>query len=83
MPGRKFKGMFMCYSAVMYESDAKQSDPTHVERGGKIIMPASALDTLTRLDIDYPMQFKLVNRKAKRETHCGVLEFNSPEGSFI
>ncbi|KAH7958369.1 hypothetical protein HPB49_001053 [Dermacentor silvarum] len=51
-----------------------------VERGGKIIMPPSALDHLTRLNIVYPMLFKLTNKKSNRETHCGVLEFVADEG---
>lgn len=51
-----------------------------VERGGKIIMPPSALDTLTRLNIVYPMLFKLTNKKTNRITHCGVLEFVADEG---
>lgn len=51
-----------------------------VERGGKIIMPPSALDHLTRLNIVYPMLFKLTNRKANRVTHSGVLEFIADEG---
>ena len=33
-----------------------------VEAGGKIFMPPSALDQLTRLNITYPMLFKLSNR---------------------
>jgi ubiquitin fusion degradation protein 1 len=51
-----------------------------VERGGKIIMPPSALDQLTRLNIVYPMLFKLTNNKTNRTTHCGVLEFVADEG---
>lgn len=51
-----------------------------VERGGKIIMPPSALDHLTRLNIAYPMLFKLTNKKTDRVTHCGVLEFVADEG---
>ncbi|GBP00543.1 Ubiquitin fusion degradation protein 1 homolog [Eumeta japonica] len=51
-----------------------------VERGGKIIMPPSALEQLTRLNIEYPMIFKLTNKKTKRITHCGVLEFVADEG---
>lgn len=50
-----------------------------VERGGKIIMPPSALETLTRLNINYPMLFKLTNKKMPRTTHCGVLEFVADE----
>lgn len=43
-------------------------------------MPPSALDTLTRLNIVYPMLFKLTNKKTNRITHCGVLEFVADEG---
>lgn len=43
-------------------------------------MPPSALDQLTRLNINYPMVFKLTNRKTERITHCGVLEFVADEG---
>lgn len=45
-----------------------------------VIMPPSALEQLTRLNINYPMLFKLINKKSKRETHCGVLEFVADEG---
>lgn len=44
-----------------------------------VIMPPSALDTLTRLNINYPMLFKLSNKKNNRTTHCGVLEFIADE----
>lgn len=43
-------------------------------------MPPSALEQLTRLNINYPMLFKLINKKSRRETHCGVLEFVADEG---
>jgi len=51
-----------------------------LEHGGKIILPPSALDQLTRLNIVYPMLFKLTNASASRTTHCGVLEFVADEG---
>lgn len=44
-----------------------------------VIMPPSALDTLTRLNINYPMLFKLLNKKKNTYTHCGVLEFIADE----
>lgn len=44
-----------------------------------VIMPPSALDMLTRLNINYPMLFKLSNRRTNRHTHCGVLEFIADE----
>lgn len=44
-----------------------------------VIMPPSALDALTRLNINYPMLFKLSNKRSNRQTHCGVLEFIADE----
>lgn len=74
MPGRNFNETYRCYSVSML------GDREDVERGGKIIMPPSALDKLTRLHIQYPMLFKLTNKRMNRETHCGVLEFVADEG---
>ncbi|XP_078337086.1 sodium-dependent lysophosphatidylcholine symporter 1-like [Crassostrea virginica] len=72
--GRSFNATYRCYSVTML------GERDDVERGGKIIMPPSALDQLTRLHIQYPMLFKLTNKKKNRETHCGVLEFVADEG---
>lgn len=43
-------------------------------------MPPSALDSLTRLNVEYPMLFKLINNKKARTSHAGVLEFVADEG---
>ncbi|CAL1528516.1 unnamed protein product [Lymnaea stagnalis] len=75
--GRTFKETYKCFSVTML------GDREDVERGGKIIMPPSALDQLTRLNIQYPMLFKLTNKKSNRETHCGVLEFVADEGRIF
>lgn len=45
-------------------------------------MPPSALDQLTRLNIVYPMLFKLTNPRTRQVTHCGVLEFVADEGKI-
>lgn len=50
--------------------------------GGKIIMPPSALEKLARLNISYPMLFKLSNTSLSSSTHCGVLEFVADEGKI-
>ncbi|XP_050353391.1 ubiquitin fusion degradation protein 1 homolog [Nymphalis io] len=73
---RPFSMTYRCYSVSMLPGNERQD----VERGGKIIMPPSALEQLTRLNIEYPMIFKLTNKKTKRITHCGVLEFVADEG---
>ncbi|KAF0689441.1 Aste57867_19113 [Aphanomyces stellatus] len=56
-------------------------DKAHLEDGDKILLPPSALETLARLHIDYPMLFKIKNEGVDRVSHCGVLEFSAPEGS--
>jgi len=78
---RPFNTQYRCYSVSMLPGQERQD----VERGGKnegnrIIMPPSALDHLTRLNIVYPMLFKLTNQRDNRSTHCGVLEFVADEG---
>ena len=45
-----------------------------------VILPQSALDLLTRLQIQFPMLFKLTNKSKNRLSHCGVLEFSAEEG---
>ena len=70
-----FKEQYRCYSMVF---SAKNSE--EITHGGKIIMPSSALHKLSRLNITYPMLFKLTNERKERKTHCGVLEFVAEEG---
>lgn len=72
---RTFSATYKCYSISMLPDERLD-----LEKGGKIIMPPSALHTLTRLNTNYPMLFKLTNTDKKRHTHCGVLEFIAEEG---
>lgn len=46
------------------------------------MLPNSVLDALIRLNIQYPMLFKLtgVDPAFQRSTHAGVLEFLAEEG---
>ncbi|KAK9845218.1 hypothetical protein WJX81_000357 [Elliptochloris bilobata] len=55
-------------------------DKLEAENGDKIFLPPSALDRLASLHIEYPMLFKVENRRNSRSTHCGVLEFIADEG---
>lgn len=50
-----------------------------LENSNRIVLPPSALDSLARLNISYPMLFQLESREG-RKTHCGVLEFVAEEG---
>lgn len=45
------------------------------------MLPPSAFDTLARLQVDYPMLFRLTSTTDERTTHCGVLEFTAEEGT--
>lgn len=76
-PQGPFKSTYRCYPVVMLGSTKAE-----LEKGDKIILPASALDTLARLRVTYPMMFSLVNPKRPRElrTHSGVMEFSAEEG---
>ncbi len=57
-------------------------DRPHAAYGGKIFLPPSALEKLTRLHIEYPMLFELINGAVVggKVTHAGVLEFIAEEG---
>lgn len=73
LPGGRFEATYRVHSvAVMNRPE--------LEGGGKIILPPSALDTLTRLHIEYPMLFEITNRNEQRKMHSGVLEFVAEEG---
>ncbi|KAJ2111177.1 ubiquitin fusion degradation protein [Coemansia sp. RSA 922] len=77
MRQRQFSRYYSAYPVAAYPGN--KADANY---GGKIFMPASALEELSRLEIVYPMLFKLENDEAatSRRTHCGVLEFTAEEG---
>lgn len=72
-PGGRFEASYRCYPVSFI-------DKPEAERGDKIFLPPSALDRLAQLHIDYPMLFRVENRRDGRTTHCGVLEFIADEG---
>ncbi|CAL2040623.1 unnamed protein product [Caenorhabditis brenneri] len=78
----RYDQTFVVYGAV-FLPNATQTKITEINYGGKILLPTSALDLLLRMNIQYPMLFKLTNMAAQKLTHCGVLEFSAPEGQAI
>ncbi|KAF2669375.1 ubiquitin fusion degradation protein [Microthyrium microscopicum] len=76
--GRNFDEYFRCYPIAMLPGP----DRPDANHGGKVFLPPSALDKLTRLHITYPMLFELKNNKVKTQTHAGVLEFIAEEGKI-
>lgn len=76
MSTRRFDEYYRCYPVVMMNGP----DREHTNYGGKVFLPPSALEKLTRLHIAYPMLFELINGAADKRTHAGVLEFVAEEG---
>ena len=78
-PTRRFDEYFRCYPVAMLPGPDRE-DANH---GGKVFLPPSALDKLTRLHITYPMLFELINgAQDGMKTHAGVLEFIAEEGKI-
>ncbi|KAK6610213.1 Ubiquitin fusion degradation protein 1-like protein 1 [Botrytis cinerea] len=78
-PPKRFDEYYRCYPTVMIPGPERDN----LNYGGKIIMPPSALEKLTRLHITYPMLFELINSQhpgGPKLTHAGVLEFIADEG---
>lgn len=70
---RSFETHFAVFSAAMKERN-------NLEEGDKVLLPPSAFDQLSRMEVDYPMLFEITNENLGRSTHCGVLEFIAEEG---
>jgi ubiquitin fusion degradation protein 1 len=75
---RQFDEYFRCYPVVMMPGPDRET----ANHGGKVFLPPSALDKLTRLHITYPMLFELINGSKEKRTHAGVLEFVAEEGKI-
>ena len=73
LPPRQFEECYSCFSMAY-------SGREDLESGDKILLPQSALETLARMNVQYPMLFQLSNSSMGRRTHCGVCEFTAPEG---
>lgn len=59
--GSGFSKDYACYSFAMAPG-LRGSAAVERERGGKILLPPSALEVLSRLLIQFPMLFRVVNR---------------------
>jgi ubiquitin fusion degradation protein 1 len=73
---RRFDEYYRCYPIAMMPGPERDT----ANHGGKIFLPASALDKLTQLHITYPMLFEITNGAQQLSTHAGVLEFTAEEG---
>lgn len=71
-----FEKTYVGNSVMMMPGNERRS----ANIGGKIFLPPTALDLLTRMEIEYPMIFAVTCKKTGRKTHCGVLEFIADPG---
>ncbi|KAI1711236.1 ubiquitin fusion degradation protein UFD1 domain-containing protein [Ditylenchus destructor] len=79
--GRPFNMQLRCYSVPFFAgADAERINTMNY--GGNVLLPNSALDQLTRLNVQYPLLFRIQNPDPmhQRVTHAGVLEFMAEEG---
>ncbi|GAA5979124.1 hypothetical protein JCM11641_008434 [Rhodosporidiobolus odoratus] len=83
-PASAFRRQYRAYSTAILEIQQGRDPGTgrsNLMFGGKIVMPPSALEELTQLDIELPITFELTNPlNAELNTHVGVLEFIADEG---
>lgn len=72
MPMAQYNDFLEAYPGYFYE----RSD---LEKGNKVLLPASIINSIGHLKLPYPMIFELTNNANQVKTYVGVLEFNSPE----
>ena len=75
---KRFDEFYRCYPIAMLPGPLRE----HAVFGGKVFLPPSALEKLTRLHITYPMIFELINAPGQKTGHAGVLEFIAEEGKI-
>ncbi|VUZ45481.1 unnamed protein product [Hymenolepis diminuta] len=74
----RFMMTYKCYSHLLTPGKSRDD----LMDGGKILLPQSALEFLTRMNTTNPMTFKLTNMTSNESLHCGVLEFVADEGNI-
>eukprot|EP01029_Cantina_marsupialis_P002510 TRINITY_DN1234_c0_g1_i2.p1 TRINITY_DN1234_c0_g1~~TRINITY_DN1234_c0_g1_i2.p1 ORF type:complete len:295 (+),score=75.94 TRINITY_DN1234_c0_g1_i2:58-942(+) len=72
-----FKTQYRAYPLAF--TSKPESVIREMENGDKILLPKSALDTLSYMNVEYPLKFRISSGLGK-EAHCGVIEFHEYEG---
>lgn len=71
-----FDEYYRCYPIVMHPGPERPE----LNHGSKMFLPPSALDKLSKMHVQFPIQMELNNGKKGLHSHCGVLEFVAEEG---
>ena len=69
---------FHAYSSVFSNDPAAE----RLDEGGKVLLPQSFLQEVSRARVVYPLQL-LVQTRYRKAIYCGVLTFVAPEGQII
>eukprot|EP01084_Bolivina_argentea_P140306 246706_1 len=74
-----FKRKYHAYSPAYWNSENRDK----LEAGDKIVLPASALEELSRMQVQFPIMFEIAHDSdiLPKKSHCSVMEFTAPEGS--
>ncbi|KEZ43785.1 Ubiquitin fusion degradation protein 1 [Scedosporium apiospermum] len=75
-PTQRFDEYYRCYPMVM----APGPERPDLNYGSKIFLPASALDKVSKLHVQWPLLLELINGEKGKHSHAGVLEFVAEEG---
>ncbi|KPM37221.1 hypothetical protein AK830_g9354 [Neonectria ditissima] len=73
---QRFDEYYRCYPVIM----APGSERPELNYGSKIILPASALDKVSKLHVQWPLLMEMINGEKGKHSHAGVLEFIAEEG---
>ena len=79
MVPQTFKRKYHAYSPAYWNSQNRDK----LEAGDKIVLPASALEELSRMHVQFPIMFEIAHDSEilPKKSHCSVMEFTAPEGS--
>eukprot|EP00486_Rosalina_sp_Unknown_P002718 CAMPEP_0201574628 /NCGR_PEP_ID=MMETSP0190_2-20130828/19242_1 /ASSEMBLY_ACC=CAM_ASM_000263 /TAXON_ID=37353 /ORGANISM="Rosalina sp." /LENGTH=403 /DNA_ID=CAMNT_0048003135 /DNA_START=199 /DNA_END=1410 /DNA_ORIENTATION=- len=79
MAPQVFRRKYHAYSPAYWNSENRDK----LESGDKIVMPASALEELSRMHVEFPIMFEIAHDSdiLPKKSHCSVMEFTAPEGS--
>ncbi|KAK4190266.1 ubiquitin fusion degradation protein 1 [Podospora australis] len=73
---RRFDEYYRAYPMIM----APGAERPELNYGSKIFLPASALEKISRLHVQWPIMLEIHNGAAGKHSHAGVLEFVAEEG---
>eukprot|EP01083_Nonionella_stella_P128701 390037_1 len=74
-----FREKYKAYSPMCWVSENRDM----LESGDKIVLPASALEKLSKMSVQFPIMFQIRHDSdiLPSQSHCSVMEFTAPEGS--